>query len=329
VKKRKRKRKEKTKRKRSETTATPATLTVTTVIYRPSSRPSHNITSFFKPRPHYQTHTDPQVFIPTHLQLTSAIPTFKIATYNITSLSAYAKDNTSDTRRKRVLDDIRRLTESAHAIFIQETKLNLYGGYLQLEQAHPSWKFHYNNPNDNTGGTLIMLSPTIRYHYTDTPDPIDPQLIGQAHSVKLVGINRGGFTPLPLRLINVYLATGPNHHARRAAQLKRLLKIPADCHTILGGDFNFVERPADTTNFSSYHQLKKGQKSFGNGSKGNTAFGRSNRTRTRTSHETKTTPRTYEHRASTDFTSRTTKPTAHSTRHKPTSPTPHTPSSTP
>ena len=226
----------------------------------PASRPSHNITSFFKPRPHFQTHTDPQVFIPTHLQLTSAIPTFKIATYNITSLSAYAKDNTSDTRRKRVLDDIRRLTESAHAIFIQETKLNLYGGYLQLEQAHPSWKFHYNNPNDNTGGTLIMLSPTIRYHYTDTPDPIDPQLIGQAHSVKLVGINREGFTPLPLRLINVYLATGPNHHARRAAQLKRLLKIPADCHTILGGDFNFVERPADTTNFSSYHQLKKGKK---------------------------------------------------------------------
>ena len=56
----------------------------------------------------------------------------------------------------------------------------------------------------------------------------------------------------------VYLATGNNHHVRRASQIKALLSIPNDMHLIMGGDFNFAERRCDTTDFSDYHKLKKG-----------------------------------------------------------------------
>jgi ribonuclease HI len=103
-----------------------------------------------------------------------------------------------------------------------------------------------------------MLSPTILFHYTVTPDPIDPALRGQAQSVALQGRTRDGLTPLPCRLLNVYLATGDDHHKRRAAQLKSLLRIPKDMHLVMGGDFNFVENAADATDFSSYHRLKNG-----------------------------------------------------------------------
>ena len=196
--------------------------------------------------------------LPSHLTLKSSIPCFSVATYNITSLSAYAKDPVSESRRCKVIEDITHLTTHSHVIFIQETHLNLHGYYHALHTTFPTWQIEYNNPTDHKGGTLIMLSPTILYHYIATPEPILPSLRGHAQTILLTGKPNKGTTPLPVRLLNVYLATGDQHHIRRSAQLKSLLNIPNDTHLIMGGDFNFVERRHDATEYTDYHKLKKG-----------------------------------------------------------------------
>ena len=225
-----------------------------TTHHKPPAQP--DITNYF-------LHQNPRIpptptSLPPHLTLNSAIPFLTICSYNITSFSAYAKDDESESRRSKVMVDVTHLTKHSHAIFIQETHLNLHGFYHALHTAFPTWHIVYNNPTDHKGGTLIMLSPTILYHYNVTPEPITPALRGHAQSVKLTGRTINGFTPLPCRLLNVYLATGDHHHARRASQLKSLLSIPNDMHLIMGGDFNFVERRHDATDFSDYHKLKKG-----------------------------------------------------------------------
>jgi exonuclease III len=190
--------------------------------------------------------------------LTSMIPSLPIATYNVTSLSADVVDEIGLRRQKHMINDIEALTHKASIIFIQETRLNRTATHTSLEAAFPLWRIFYNNPTDNKGGTLIMLSPHTRYHYNTHTEPLSPDLQGQAQCLRLEGRTRDGNTPLPFRLLNVYLATGEDHHRRRAKQLKLLGGIPNDMHLITGGDFNFVEHEEDATNYSDYHTLKKG-----------------------------------------------------------------------
>jgi exonuclease III len=190
--------------------------------------------------------------------LTSMIPSLPIATYNVTSLSADAVDEVGLRRQEHMITDIETLTHKASIIFVQETRLNRTATHTSLEAAFPLWCIFYNNPTDNKGGTLIMISPHTRYHYNTYSEPLSPDLQGQAQCLRLEGRTRDGNTPLPFRLLNVYLATGDNHHRRRAKQLELLGSIPNDIHLILGGDFNFVEHEDDTTNYSDYHALKKG-----------------------------------------------------------------------
>ena len=186
------------------------------------------------------------------------IPSLPIITYNVTSLSAEAVNNIGLTRQQHMIDDIKHLSLKAAIIFIQETKLNPNARHINLEAAFPLWLFFYNNPTNNKGGTLIMISPHTRFHYNTYNVPLSPDLQGQAQCLRLEGRTRDGNTPLPCRLLNVYLATGVEHHRRRAKQLNLLTHIPNDMHLFLGGDFNFVEHDADATNYSEYHELKKG-----------------------------------------------------------------------
>jgi exonuclease III len=190
--------------------------------------------------------------------LTSMIPSLPIATYNVTSLSADVVDEIGLRRQKHMITDIEALTHKASIIFIQETRLNSTATHTSLEAAFPLWRIFYNNPTNNKGGTLIMLSPHTRYNYNTYTVPISPDLQGQAQCLRLEGRTRNGNTPLPFRLLNVYLATGDDHHRRRAKQLKLLDGIPNDIHLITGGDYNFVEHEEDATNYSEYHTLKKG-----------------------------------------------------------------------
>ena len=190
--------------------------------------------------------------------LPSMIPSLSIATYNVTSLSADAVDEVGLRRQRHMITDIQTLSLKASIIFIQETRLNSTATHPSLEAAFPLWRFFYNNPTNNKGGTLIMLSPHTRHHYNTFTEPLSPDLQGQAQCLRLEGRTRDGNTPLPLRLINIYLATGEDHHRRRAKQLQLLSHIPNDMHLLLGGDFNFVEHDDDATNFSDYHSLKKG-----------------------------------------------------------------------
>lgn len=190
--------------------------------------------------------------------LTSMIPSLPVATYNVTSLSADAVDEVGLRRQRHMITDIEALTHKAEIIYIQETRLNMTATHTSLQAAFPLWRIFYNNPTHNKGGTLIMLSPLTRYHYNTFNEPLSPDLQGQAQCLRLEGRTRDGNTPLPFRLLNVYLATGDDHHRRRAKQLKLLVGIPNDMHLIMGGDFNFVEHDDDATNFSDYHELKKG-----------------------------------------------------------------------
>jgi ribonuclease HI/exonuclease III len=190
--------------------------------------------------------------------LASMIPSLPIATFNVTSLSADVVDEIGLRRQKHMIADIEALTHKASIIFIQETRLNRAATHTSLEAAFPLWRIFYNNPTHNKGGTLIMLSPHTRYHYNTHTEPLSPDLQGQAQCLRLEGRTRNGNTPLPFRLLNVYLATGEDHHRRRAKQLKLLSSIPNNMHLIIGGDFNFVEYEDDATNYSDYHTLKKG-----------------------------------------------------------------------
>jgi ribonuclease HI len=192
--------------------------------------------------------------------LPSTIPVPIISSYNITSFSAYATTDDLEARRTRVLEDVTHLTTTSNVVFLQETRLNRLGVYNALNARFPTWRILYNNPTNNTGGTLIMISPLLRYHYNIAPHRLHPALTGHAQLVALTGITRNGATPMSYRLLNLYLPTGTDVHKRRAAHLKHLRCIPADLPLIMGGDFNFVESPQDTTNYASYHHLKKAGK---------------------------------------------------------------------
>ena len=192
--------------------------------------------------------------------LPSTIPVPIISTYNITSFSAYATTDLLDARRTRVLEEITRLTTTSNIIFIQETKLNRLGVYSALNARFPTWRILYNNPINNTGGTLIMISPHLRFHYNITQEHLHHSLTGHAQLVSLMGTTRNGATPMSYRLLNLYLPTGTDVHKRRAAHLKHLISIPTDLPLIMGGDFNFVESQQDTTSYTSYHHLKKAGK---------------------------------------------------------------------
>jgi ribonuclease HI len=192
--------------------------------------------------------------------LASTIPIPIISSYNITSFSAYATSDLSEARRVRVLADITHLTTTSNIIFLQETRLNPHGAYSALNARFPTWRILYNNPTNNTGGTLIMISPHLRFHYTITQERLHYNLTGHAQLVRLTGISHNGTTPMSHRLLNLYLPTGTNVHKRRASAIKHLLSIPTDLPLIMGGDFNFVVSPQDTTNYSTYHHLKGASK---------------------------------------------------------------------
>ena len=198
--------------------------------------------------------------------LTTTIPTPTITTYNITSLSAYATPYTeSYTRQRRVIEEIIHLAKKADIILLQETKLDAQGTHIPLQTALPNWKFHYNNNPDNTethdthtAGTLIATGPMINKHYNIKHEKIHRNARGHTQSILLEGKDIPGHpTPLPLRIINVYLPTGENLHARRAEQIGYLLELPNNCHTVMAGDYNFVENEDDTTNYSKYHHLSE------------------------------------------------------------------------
>ena len=190
----------------------------------------------------------------------SILPTHSTVTYNVTSLSAYPTSHKSMIRQNRVISEIKSLTKNAHLILLQETRLNPSGKYGRLHAALPGWKIYYSNPTNNAGGVCTLVSPYLRSHYNSFQDPLPPSLRGQALSIRFEGRQNGNTTktPVSFRALNVYLATGTDHHNRRAHQLKLLNRIPNDMHMIMGGDFNFVECPKDTTNYSQYHHLKKG-----------------------------------------------------------------------
>ena len=243
----------------SETTNNPnnENTTITKTKNKTNNTKQSNLNTYFK------NTTKPLTNAKAH-QLNTTIPTPTIATYNITSLSAYATPYTDAHRRQqKVITDIKHLANKSDIIFLQETKLDTHDTQTILNNILPNWRFHYNNHPENTGkhdahraGTLIATSPKINNNYTFHYDKIHEHARGHLQSIKLVGKQKPNKpTPLPLRIVNVYLPTGQDHHTRRAEQLEYLLALPNDCHIILAGDFNFVENNDDTTNYSDYHHL--------------------------------------------------------------------------
>ena len=128
---------------------------------------------------------------------TTTIPTPTISTYNITSLSAYAKPgDQSYHRSRRVIEDIRTLAEKSDIIMLQETKLDAYGKHSALESTLPSWTFIYNNNPDNeddpathTAGTMVGLSPNVTNNYDVSIDGTKQLLKGRAQSIKLTKLH--------------------------------------------------------------------------------------------------------------------------------------------
>ena len=162
------------------------------------------------------------------------------------------------------LRELQQLARPDNIIMCQETRLDELGGYSALETALPTHKIIYNNSTDHKGGTVILVGSAVCWHYHIKSTPLPRGLQGVAQCLHFEGKQRDNLSPLPFRLLNVYLATGDNHHVRRAHQIKLLRAIPNDTHLVVGGDFNFVENHEDTTNYSRYHELKKGARKHWN-----------------------------------------------------------------
>jgi hypothetical protein len=96
--------------------------------------------------------------------LDTIIPHLTTSSYNMGTLSAYPLDKEGRSRQLRALEQIETLTKSSEITFIQETRLNLLRTYNLLHARFPTHKIYYNNPTDNKGGTLIMLSPRVRHY---------------------------------------------------------------------------------------------------------------------------------------------------------------------
>jgi endonuclease/exonuclease/phosphatase family metal-dependent hydrolase len=151
-------------------------------------------------------------------------------------------------RHHSIVTIIRDLLSKCDILCLQETHLPTFDS-TALHTAFPLHRIFYNNYREGRAGTMVLVSPSFHHHYHILPVGLHRAARGRVQVLR--------FTPVvplshsPLRLINVYLSSGFSRQAEKRRQLRTLLPLTDDMHTIMLGDFNFTESPSDNPSSQS------------------------------------------------------------------------------
>ena len=186
-------------------------------------------------------------------KLDSYIPFPRIATYNVNSLSQYANTKSALDRRHNIIANIQALLKQADIVCLQETRLHA-NDYGALSGALPSCMVIHAPGPERRAGLTIIVSQKYHSHFdvsVITPDSLCEDSKGNLLVARFVPRNPG--SALPFQVINVRLAPGQAHSAKRR-QIKDIKRIEVMRHTFMLGDFNFVDDD-DDVNDSPHSKL--------------------------------------------------------------------------
>ena len=200
--------------------------------------------------------------IPPPLSPVSALPNYSVISQNINSLSQYAITATGHARRRNIHKNIKHYSQQAQVICLQESHLRPYERSA-LKHILPNWFVQYNNevpptttaPSTRTArnGVLTALSPAIISRYTPFVVPIPTDSTDIAGHVTIINLTPKTANSLPITYINAYLSS--RSRSARLSQLQYILaNVDPATHTVLCGDFNFIESPDDGS-MTAHHLL--------------------------------------------------------------------------
>ena len=178
------------------------------------------------------------------------IPHPRITTYNVTSLSAYAKRGNDPTGQRftKIIITLSILIASCDILCLQETKLN-EKDQISLKAQFPNQEIYYNNFNRSKAGTVIIINKTVLKNYSVKEITPPNGAIGYTQLIRLVPKANDS---LSYNVINTYI------DPPKISEITGwLLDQDNGGHTFWCGDFNFSETPLDAPSPLSKSRLDK------------------------------------------------------------------------
>ena len=185
-----------------------------------------------------------------------------IATYNLRSLSAYARLPSAMRRQRLMLHSINASIKSYDIICLQETHLNPNGPCF-LKHHVPNCTVFTSSVSERSAGVAILVANNLLTHYecSSLQHILDAELAGHTLAVLLKSrdATHGDFL-----VQNLYLdsTTDMDIKTRQLKLIRRAL--PSIYTNFVVGDFNFIEDPDDTTTYTShYHHTPEFAREWG------------------------------------------------------------------
>jgi ribonuclease HI/exonuclease III len=189
---------------------------------------------------------------PSSSPLSFTLPTPRITSHNIRSLSAHATSATGAARFARVIKHIKQLLVASDILCLQETHLGLNERSV-LNRYLPGHSIHYNNLKWGHAGTLVIVSPSYARLFRITPITLARPARGRLQALLFSSRSHPHTPRASFRLINTYLSSGYSPSAMEAKfrQLKTLRSLPSPIMSFMMGDFNFTEHAQDNPSLTS------------------------------------------------------------------------------
>ena len=149
-------------------------------------------------------------------------------------------------RHSRVLRSMRRLLKGRDYGLFQETWLGPNEA-TALKKEFPGWTLFYSNLDRKHGGLLTMVRRTVDSKYTITQLDLPVEAKGRVLALHLRSKIAPDEPRAHINIVNVYFSTGQSDMRGKAGQIGALAHLDNTAHTVVGGDFNFVEDQADCT----------------------------------------------------------------------------------
>ena len=177
---------------------------------------------------------------------TTRLPLISAVTHNIHSLSAHSSSRGGVERQAKVVLCIRRLLKGRDYGLFQETWLGRLDSSA-LSRDFPDWLIFYSNLDRNKGGVITMIRKTVARCYNIERVHLPEAAEGRVLALRLSSLKHPNDDRAHFNLVNVYLSSGRAAMLDKLSQINTLSHVDASTHTIMGGDFNFIENAADTT----------------------------------------------------------------------------------
>ena len=92
-----------------------------------------------------------------------------------------------------------------------------------------------------------MVRSTVARFYNIERVHLPEAAEGRVLALRLSSLKHPNDDRAHFNLVNVYLSSGRAAMTEKLRQINTLSHVDASTHTIMGGDFNFIENAADTT----------------------------------------------------------------------------------